>query len=77
MSMDYIRKTYGVPATVGGRVNWCGGRHPVPGTITGSKGAYLMIRLDGLQHAMPYHPDWFIEYLTATADERPQSELPS
>lgn len=65
MSMDYIRETYGVPAKVGGRVNWRGGRHPSPGTITGSKGGYLMIRLDGQQHAMPYHPDWFIEYLEA------------
>lgn len=77
MSLDYIRKTYGVPATVGGRVNWCGGRHPVPGTITGSKGAYLMICLDRQPHAMPYHPDWFIEYLEPAADEHPQRELSS
>lgn len=63
MSIEYIRRNYGVPAKVGGRVKYTGGRHPMPGTITGTSGAHLMIRLDGQQHSMPYHPDWQLEYL--------------
>jgi hypothetical protein len=63
MSIDYIRSYYGVPAHPGGRVRYTGGRHPMDGTIDGAEGAHLMIRLDGQQHAMPYHPTWKIEYL--------------
>ena len=67
MSMDYIRSYYGVPAQPGGRVRYTGGRHPMDGTIARAEGAHLMIRLDGQQHAMPYHPTWQIEYLDGHA----------
>ncbi|KFG91696.1 hypothetical protein BV98_000554 [Sphingobium herbicidovorans NBRC 16415] len=68
MSMDYICSHYGVPARQGGRVRYTGGRHPQLGTIVDAQGAHLLIQIDGMQHAMPYHPTWQIEYLEAEAD---------
>ena len=57
--MDYIRRYYGVPAKRFGRVKFQG----KPGTITGSDGAYLRVRLDGQKRVGKYHPTWEIEYL--------------
>ena len=45
--MDYIRKTYGVPAKRGARVQYVGDGFAQAGTITGSNGSHLWIRLDG------------------------------
>lgn len=56
--MDYIRRHYGVPAKRFGRVMF----QNKPGTITGSRGAYLLIRLDGESHSGKYHPTWKIKY---------------
>lgn len=64
MSIQYIRKTYDVPANLGGRVRYTGGREPRDGTIMGTEGAYLMLKLDGDRlETGPYHPTWEIEYL--------------
>lgn len=63
MSMDYIRNYYDVPAKSGGRVRYSGGRQPADGTIVAAQGAHLLIRLDGDDQEMPYHPTWKIEYL--------------
>lgn len=63
MSMAYIRKAYGVPAKRGGRVEYSGERIPQQGTILGSCGAHLSIRLDGVKHSMPFHPTWKLRYL--------------
>ncbi|MES2157510.1 MAG: hypothetical protein V4512_06870 [Pseudomonadota bacterium] len=63
MSMDYICRYYDVPAKSGGRIRYSGGRHPAEGTIVSAEGAHLLIRLDGQEEAMPYHPTWKIEYL--------------
>jgi hypothetical protein len=57
--MDYIRRTYQVPAERGGRIKYKGKL----GTIIGSDGAYLRIWLDGEKWAGKYHPTWEIEYL--------------
>ena len=67
MSMDYIRRTYGVPAKRGARVrvNW---NPPTPareGVITGSSGGRLRIRLDGEKQSRTAHPAWCVEYLKA------------
>ena len=65
MSMDYIRNSYGVPAKRGGRIEY---KHPNPprmGTIVGTRGARLRIRLDGDKHAGSYHPTWELRYLDA------------
>lgn len=67
MSMDYIRKTYGVPAKRGGRVEYSGAGRPLMGTITGTEGAHLRIRLDCHKHALCFHPAWKLRYLDAAA----------
>lgn len=68
MSMDYIRKTYGVPAKRGGRIAYgCEGIGLRCGTIIGSRGAYLRIRLDGETVTRNYHPDWNMVYMTPNA----------
>ena len=66
MSVDYIRKSYMVPAKVGGRVRYFGGKEPAIGTIIGAEGAHLKIRLADTKRAQPFHPTWKIDYL----DER-------
>lgn len=61
--MEYIRDTYGVPAKRGGRIEYT---YPSPsrqGTIIGSSGAKLRIRLDGDAHAGYYHPTWELKLL--------------
>jgi len=58
--MDYIRRTYQVPAKRGGRIKYKGKL----GTITGSRGGYLRIRLDGESWINSYHPTFAIEYLS-------------
>jgi hypothetical protein len=63
MSFDYIRKSYGVPAKRGGRVEYTGSGKIEFGTITSANGARLNIRLDGLKHTIPFHPTWKLKYL--------------
>lgn len=60
--MDYIRKAYGVPAKRGVRVRLTHGT-PKLGTITGSAGPHLRIRMDGDDYSGIYHPTWELEYL--------------
>ena len=73
MSMDYIRQAYGVPAKEGGRVKYTGDGKAGPqlGTITGARGCYLLIRLDGEDRSEPYHPTWKLEYLDTAATPSP------
>lgn len=67
MSLDYIRKTYSVPAKRGGRVEYTGADAPSQyGTIKSASGPHLMILLDGSKHAMPFHPTWGLRYLDAS-----------
>lgn len=63
MTLEYIRKTYNVPANPGQRVRFTGNPVPVLGTIKGVDGGYLMILLDGKKFALPFHPTWELEYL--------------
>ncbi len=65
MSIEWVRKNYSVPAKVGGRVEYSGEGRPELGTITGARGGHLLIRLDGIKHAMPFHPTWKLRYLEA------------
>lgn len=63
MSMDYIRRFYGVPAKRGTRVQYTNAVKAVQGTIVGSRGQYLRVRWDetGCTHTM--HPTWMMVYL--------------
>lgn len=64
MGMDWIRKTYGVPAKRGGRVVYSGGQDgPQLGTITASVGGHINIRIDGARHPATFHPTWMLRYL--------------
>lgn len=66
MSMEYIRKTYGVPAKRGARVRFTpnGNRYLAhEGVIIGSRGAYLRVRMGDEKKAGTYHPTWEMEYL--------------
>jgi hypothetical protein len=67
VSMQWVRDSYGVPAKRGGRVRYTGEKVPRLGTITGTRGPYLRIRLDGDKRSMPFHPTWELEYLGSAA----------
>lgn len=56
--MSYIRGYYGVPAKRGSKVLACG----KPGTIVGSRGAYIRVKLDEGGRIRSYHPTWEITY---------------
>ncbi len=61
-SLEYIRKRYRVPAELNGRVLYTGSGPGRRGTIIGTSGAYLAIRLDGEEGWAAYHPTWELEY---------------
>jgi hypothetical protein len=67
MSMEWIRKNYGVPAKRGGRVEYTGEGRPELGTIRSARGSHLQIQLDGVKHTMPFHPTWRLRYLPHNA----------
>jgi hypothetical protein len=66
-SMAWVRKTYRVPARRGGRVAYTGCGKPELGTIRSASGGRLNIQLDGVNHTMPFHPTWKLDYLPRPA----------
>lgn len=76
MTLDWIRKNYRVPAKRGGRVEYTGNGRPELGTICGANGSRLSIRLDGVRHAMPFHPRWRLRYLYAPALPKEEEPCP-
>jgi hypothetical protein len=75
-SLAWVRKYYRVPARRGGRIHYTGCGKSEYGTITGACGAHLRVRLDGVKHAMPFHPTWEIRYLTDETPKRKKSDGP-
>lgn len=68
MSMDYIRKAYGLTCKRGQRVRYSPpGKQPREGTIMGARGQYLRIKLDPLPgmvcHTSDFHPTWCLSFL--------------
>ncbi len=65
MSMEYIRKTYNVPAKRGAEIMFrkCEHETPIRGKIVGSKGQYLRVIFRGNLGIKTLHPTWMIEYL--------------
>lgn len=63
MSLQWIRKKYGVPSRRGGRVRYTYKKPARMGTIRSARGSYLRILLDGDARPGLYHPVWELEYL--------------
>jgi hypothetical protein len=64
MSMYAIRQRYKVPAKRGVRVEYLASdAELLQGTITGSDGFYLRVRLDGNKHSSRSHPTRALKYL--------------
>lgn len=64
MSMDYIRRTYKVPAKRGAKVKYLASDGElIEATIVGSSGQYLLARLGHNKHTSRLHPTWALKYL--------------
>jgi hypothetical protein len=60
-SMEYIRKTYNVPAKRGARIRFQGRK---VGRILSARGPHLRVQWDGLPRRTGLiHPTWAVEYL--------------
>ncbi len=76
MSMEYIRKTYNVPAKRGMRIKWtdCYG-HVFNGVITSAKNGRLLVlvddRIPNYRGRLILHPTDNVEYLPILADRNP------
>lgn len=64
MSLDYIRRTYNVPAKRGGKVEYLSrdGERTVA-VIVGSSGYRLRVRFGDNKHTSTMHPTWRLKYL--------------
>ena len=73
MSMKYIRDYYKVPANRGAKIEFSGDTmaqfiygflyKPSRGTIVGSKGNYLRVRMENNDQIITLHPTWKVKYL--------------
>jgi hypothetical protein len=68
MSLDYIRRTYAVPAKIGMRVRYTDQDGYVwNGTIKSARNQYLRVlvddRVNGYRGRLLLHPTWQIEYM--------------
>lgn len=53
--MEYVRRTYGVPAKRGMRISWTWRGDRKNGVIT-SATSYVFVRFDGDKRSRPLHP---------------------
>lgn len=68
--MEWVRKTYGVPAKRGGRVEYAGDGRPELGTIiSATTSGYLKVELDSHPRAIKLHPTWKLRYLDADSPQ--------
>ncbi len=71
MSLEYIRNYYKVPAFKGHAVTYKGNE----GTITGSSGPHVAVRLAGKRLSIPIHPkDPNLEYDDGKGEDYPANE---
>lgn len=61
-NMERTRKWYGVPAKRGMRVLYTGDGKKEYGTIRSARDCRLNVQLDGMNHTMPFHPAWELQY---------------
>lgn len=62
MSLEYIRKTYNVPAFRGVIVEFYPEMKPLRGVIVGSRGAHLRVRFKQGE-ILSLHPTWRVGYV--------------
>ncbi|WP_280320047.1 hypothetical protein [Nocardia wallacei] len=73
MSLEYIRRTYDVPAFQGGRIKYTNPYNAaIFGTIIGADDAWLKVRIDGARTVAGLHPTDGIEYLGAPTGSCPE-----
>ncbi|WP_032368549.1 hypothetical protein [Rhodococcoides fascians] len=63
--LEYIRRTYKVPARVGQRIRFDWQFPPREGVIIGANGGTLKVQFDDSARIEYAHPTWHIEYLTS------------
>lgn len=63
-SFDHIESYYGLPFRVGSRVRYDDGPNgTLEGTVVGTAGPYIKVKVDGEERCGLYHPTWNIELL--------------
>ena len=67
-TMEWIRRTYDVPARHGMRIEYDG----QPATIVGTRGPYLAFRIDGEKRIAADHPTYRIVYPAVPEPVRPR-----
>ena len=67
-TMEWIRRTYDVPARHGMRIEYDG----KPATIVGAGGGYLRFRIDGEKHRTTGHPCYRVVYPAVPEPARPR-----
>jgi hypothetical protein len=67
-TMEWIRRTYDVPARHGMRIEYDG----KPATIVGTRGPYLAFRVDGEKRIAADHPTYRIVYPAMPEPVRPR-----
>lgn len=71
MSMEYIRRAYGVAAKRGMTVTICGDGTRFQARIVGSRGQYLRLWIPGGKRSHLYHPTDSLEYPVQARHETP------
>ena len=74
MSMEYIRRTYGVPAKRGALVEFTNGSYCLAAAIARSDGHYIWLRDAAGRITGPYHPTWGMKYLDGDASREETSQ---
>jgi hypothetical protein len=70
VSLEYIRRTYGVPAKRGGRVRYTDTAGVTwTGRITSARSGYILVAVDdrvpGYRRRLILHPTWNVTYEAA------------
>lgn len=66
--LEWIRKTYNVPAKRGMRIRFMGNEY---GTILSGKHGRLRVRFDGQKIIAALHPTWELEYSPKQKEVKP------
>lgn len=71
MTMETIRRKFGVPAFRGARVRYEMPGKPIMGTITQStNGNRILVRIDGDSFSTPFHPTWNLTYIASPKQKK-------